>query len=129
MKLSRFLRLEDAIDFAQRSFGLPRVGGSQRHEKGIARLEGLALACIIGEGDRAFEKMHQLMARKVDELAVIACGFPDAHSELARCILKKFMGMLTQKLRERVQVLERLVTDEDRNLAGEINRLKSEPRV
>lgn len=33
------------------------------------------------------------------------------------------------KLRERVQVLERLVTDEDRNLASEINRLKSEQRV
>lgn len=35
----------------------------------------------------------------------------------------------TAKLRERVQVLERLVTDEDRNLAGEIDRLKSQPRV
>ena len=33
------------------------------------------------------------------------------------------------KLRDRVQVLERLVTDEDRNLASEINRLKSEQRV
>ena len=33
------------------------------------------------------------------------------------------------KLRDRVQVLERLVTDEDRNLAGEIDRLKSQPRV
>lgn len=33
------------------------------------------------------------------------------------------------KMRDRVQVLERLVTDEDRNLASEINRLKSEQRV
>lgn len=33
------------------------------------------------------------------------------------------------KLRDRVQVLERLVTDEDRNLASEINRLKSEQRI
>lgn len=35
----------------------------------------------------------------------------------------------TARLRERVQVLERLVTDEDCNLASEINRLKSEQRV
>ncbi len=33
------------------------------------------------------------------------------------------------KLRDRVHVLERLVTDEDRNLAGEIDRLKSQPGV
>jgi hypothetical protein len=33
------------------------------------------------------------------------------------------------KLRDRVQVLERLVTDEDRNLAGEINRLRDDRRV
>jgi hypothetical protein len=31
-------------------------------------------------------------------------------------------------LRERVQVLERLATDDDRRLAGEINRLRSEAR-
>ena len=33
------------------------------------------------------------------------------------------------KLRDRVQVLERLVTDEDRRVSGEIDRLKSEQRV
>lgn len=33
------------------------------------------------------------------------------------------------KLRDRVQVLERLVTDDDRRLAGEIDRLKSEQRA
>ncbi len=33
------------------------------------------------------------------------------------------------KLRDRVQVLERLVTDEDRRLSSEIDRLKSEQRV
>lgn len=35
----------------------------------------------------------------------------------------------TAKLRDRVQVLERLVTDEDRRLASDIDRLKSEQRV
>ena len=33
------------------------------------------------------------------------------------------------RLRDRVQVLERLATDGDRNLAGEIDRLRSEERV
>ena len=33
------------------------------------------------------------------------------------------------KLRDRVQVLERLVTGEDRRVSGEIDRLKSEQRV
>lgn len=35
----------------------------------------------------------------------------------------------TARLRARVEVLERLVTDEDRKLAGEINRLHAEQRV
>lgn len=33
------------------------------------------------------------------------------------------------RLRARVEVLERLATDEDRKLAGEINRLHTEQRV
>ncbi len=33
------------------------------------------------------------------------------------------------KLRARVQVLEKLVTDDDRKLAGEIERLRSEERI
>jgi hypothetical protein len=33
------------------------------------------------------------------------------------------------RLRNRVQVLERLATDGDRNLAGEIDRLRTEERV
>lgn len=35
----------------------------------------------------------------------------------------------TARLRARVEVLERLATDEDRRLAGEINRLHAEQRV
>lgn len=33
------------------------------------------------------------------------------------------------RLRERVQVLEKLVTDDDRKLAGEIERLRTRPGV
>ncbi len=34
-----------------------------------------------------------------------------------------------EKLRQRVQVLERLATDDDRRLAGDIDRLRGEERI
>ena len=57
-------------------------------------------------------------------------GRKDSSSDIAR--LEQILSAHhaeTAKLRDRVQVLERLVTDEDRNLAGEIDRLKSQPTV
>ena len=54
---------------------------------------------VIGESDGAFQEMHQLVARKVDELAVIASRVPNADGKFTRGILEILMRVLGRNWR------------------------------
>ena len=73
----------------------------------------LAMIYIIGKAET--EKARAKAAGEVDAGAIQKL-LADNASEVSR-------------LRARVEVLERLATDEDRKLAGDIARLRTEPRA
>ena len=76
------------------SFRLPGIGSAEGNEESIAGAECLSGAFVIRECDRAFQQVHQLVAREVDEFAVVAGGLPDADGKLAGFVLKEFVGVL-----------------------------------
>lgn len=56
-----------------------------------------------------------------------ARGGGEAADRLERIVAEQAAEM--QKMRDRISVLEKLVTDDDRRLAGEIEKLRREDRV
>jgi len=82
----------------------------------IGVFEFLLGAVIVGGVSGVLTSKHNLEREKIKARGMAADGdgvnmVGDLHNEVAR-------------LKERVQVLEKLVTDEDRHLSDEIDRLR-----
>jgi hypothetical protein len=70
--------------------------------------------------------IHLINKTEIEKARAKSAGATDA--DAVKRVLDENAGEIA-RLRARVEVLERLATDEDRKLAGEIDRLRAEQRV